>query len=185
MVNIGDNAFYYCKQLKKVYYNSSKAEWIKIQIGDDNYELLKANLYCNLTETPSTEIRPVDTATLISGSKLTLTAGAMPDNKKVKANWSLASGDEAYASISSSGVLTAKAVSEVQNITVIATPTDGSPEARKEIQILPKITVKQAEKFNLFYGNGRAKLVITGGQVASARFVEPTDCVLDNNDGQF
>ena len=185
MVNIGDNAFYYCKQLKKVYYNSSKAEWIKIQIGDDNYELLKANLYCNLTETPSTEIRPVDTATLISGSKLTLTAGAMPDNKKVKANWSLASGDEAYASISSSGVLTAKAVSEVQNITVIATPTDGSPEARKEIQILPKITVKQAEKFNLFYGNGRAKLVITGGQVASARFVEPTDFVLDNNDGQF
>lgn len=185
MVNIGDNAFYYCKQLKKVYYNSSKAEWIKIQIGDDNYELLKANLYCNLTETPSTEIRPVDTATLISGSKLTLTAGAMPDNKKVKANWSLASGDEAYASISSSGVLTAKAVSEVQNITVIATPTDGSPEARKTIQILPKITVKQVEKFNLFYGNGRAKLAITGGQVATARFIEPTDFVLEDSDGQF
>ena len=130
-------------------------------------------------------IRPADTGYLVSGSKLTLSAWAMPDNKKVKANWSLSEDSKAYASISSSGVLTAKAVSEVQNITVIAAPTDGSPEARKEIQILPKITVKQTEKYNLFYGNGRAKLAITGGQVASARFVEPSDFVLDNNDGQF
>ena len=85
-------------------------------------------------------IRPTDTGYLVSGSKLTLSA--WDSGKKAKVKWSLASGDEAYASISSSGVLTAKAVSEVQNITVIATPTDGSPEARKEIQILPKITVK-------------------------------------------
>lgn len=183
--SIEQKVFYACDKLKKVYYSGSKADWSKITIGEYNSALLKANLYCNATETPSTEIRPIATSALICGSKLTLTAWAMPDNKKVKANWSLASGDEAYASISSSGVLTAKAVSEVQNITVIATPTDGSPEARKEIQILPKITVKQTEKFNLFYGNGKAKLAITGGQVASARFVEPTDFVLDNSDGQF
>lgn len=185
MVNIGDNAFYYCKQLKKVYYNGSKADWNKIQIGDDNSELLRASLYCNVTEIPSTEIRPIDTTALTTGGKLTLSVWAMPDNKKVKAKWSLSEDSEAYASISSSGVLTAKAVSEVQNITVIATPTDGSPEARKEIQILPKITVKQTEKYNLFYGNGRAKLAITGGQVASARFVEPSDFVLEDSDGQF
>lgn len=128
-------------------------------------------------------IRPADTGYLVSGSKLTLSA--WDSGKKAKVKWSLSEDSKAYASISSSGVLTAKTVSEVQNITVIATPTDGSPEARKEIQILPKITVKQTEKFNLFYGNGRAKLAITGGQVASARFVEPTDFVLDNNDGQF
>lgn len=128
-------------------------------------------------------IRPADTGYLVSGSKLTLSA--WDSGKKAKVKWSLSEDSKAYASISSSGVLRAKAVSEVQNITVIATPTDGSPEARKEIQILPKITVKQTEKFNLFYGNGRAKLAITGGQVASARFVEPTDFVLDNNDGQF
>ena len=116
---------------------------------------------------------------------MTLTAWTLPGSKKAKVKWSLSEDSKAYASISSSGVLTAKAVSEVQNITVIATPTDGSLEARKEIQILPKITVKQTEKFNLFYGNGKAKLAITGGQVASARFVEPSDFVLDNNDGQF
>ena len=128
-------------------------------------------------------IRPTDTGYLVSGSKLTLSA--WDSGKKAKVKWSLSEDSKAYASISSSGVLTAKAVSEVQNITVIATPTDGSPEARKEIQILPKITVKQAEKFNLFYGNGRAKLAIIGGQVASARFVEPSDFVLEDSDGQF
>lgn len=183
--SIEQKVFYACDKLKKVYYSGSKADWSKITIGEYNSSLLKTNLYCNVTEAPRAEIRPVDTSTLSSGRKLTLTAWAMPDNKKVKAKWSLSEDSKAYASISSSGVLTAKAVSEVQNITVIATPTDGSLEARKEIQILPKITAKQTEKFNLFYGNGRAKLAITGGQVASARFVEPTDFVLDNNDGQF
>ena len=182
---IEQDAFYSCDKLKKVYYSGSKADWSKITIGEYNSALLKASLYCNVAETPGTEIRPVGTTTLTSGGKLTLTAWAMPDNKKVKVKWSLSEDSKAYASISSSGVLTAKTVSEVQNITVIATPTDGSPEARKTIQILPKITVKQVEKFNLFYGNGRAKLAITGGQVASARFVEPSDFVLEDSDGQL
>lgn len=128
-------------------------------------------------------IRPTDTGYLVSGSKLTLSA--WDSGKKAKVKWSLSEDSKAYATISSSGVLTAKTVSEVQNITVIATPTDGSLEVRKEIQILPKITVKQVEKFNLFYGNGKAKLAITGGQVASARFVEPTDFILEDSDGQF
>ena len=182
---IDEYAFSDCDSLKSVYYSGSDLDWNQITIKDGNDALKKAKRICGVTEAPHTEIRPLDTTTLTSGGKLTLTAWAMPDNKKVKANWSLSEDSKAYASISSSGVLTAKAVSEVQNITVIATPTDGSPEARKEIQIFPKITVKQAEKFNLFYGNGRAKLAITGGQVASARFVEPTDFVLDNNDGQL
>ena len=185
ITSIGSFAFYGCNSLKKVYYGGSSSDWKQITIGNCNDALKNAKRIFGVAETLSTEIRPLATNVLSSGSKLTLTAWAMPDNKKVKANWSLASGDEAYATISSSGVLTAKNVSEVQNITVIATPTDGSPEARKEIQILPKITVKQVEKFNLFYGNGRARLAITGGQVASARFVEPSDFVLDNNDGQF
>ena len=186
VASIGSDAFKGCTSLKEVYYGGSKTEWRELDIGDGNECLTQATIHygCGV-EAVSTEIRPVETDCLTSGSKLTLTAWTLPDGKKVKANWSLSEDSKAYASISSSGVLTAKAVSEVQNITVIATPTDGSPEARKEIQILPKITVKQAEKFNLFYGNGRAKLAITGGQVASARFVEPSDFVLDNNDGQF
>ena len=183
--SIEQNTFYACGKLKKVYYSGSKADWSKITIGEYNSALSKANLYCNVTETPSTEIRPVDTTALISGSKVTLTAWAMPDNKKVKANWSLSEDSKAYAAISSSGVLRAKTVSEVQNITVIATPTDGSPEARKEIQILPKITVKQAEKFNLFHGYSRAELVITGGTVDCALLDGNKDFVLENENDHF
>ena len=178
---IGEDAFH-CIRLKTVYYGGSKADWNRIQMGD-NFYLRYANLVCDIVDPTRIEIRPVDTTALNSGSKLTLSA--WDSGKKAKVKWSLSEDSKAYASISSSGVLTAKTVSEVQNITVIATPTDGSPEARKTIQILPKITVKQVEKFNLFYGNGRAKLAITGGQVASARFVEPSDFVLEDSDGQL
>ena len=172
-VAAGNNEYYTCSRCGKAF----KDELGEIETTVEEEALPKLD--------KGIEIRPVDTSTLSSGRKLTLTAWAMPDNKKVKVKWSLSEDSKAYASISSSGVLTAKTVSEVQNITVIATPTDGSPEARKEIQILPKITAKQTEKFNLFYGNGRAKLAITGGQVASARFVEPSDFVLEDSDGQF
>ena len=184
---VGVEAFRDCSGLTDVYYSGSKAEWKKIKIGSRNEELNGATIHYNSSsEGPSsTEIRPVDTTALISGSKLTLTTWAMPDGKKIKANWSLSEDSEAYASISSSGVLTAKAVSEVQNITVIATPTDGSPEARKEIQILPKITVKQVEKFNLFYGNGRAELAITGGKVDCALLDGNKDFVLENENDHF
>ena len=178
-------AFSGCDNLKNVYYSGSNSDWNAITIEDGNAALENAKRTYGVTETPGTESRPVATNVLTSGGKLTLTAWAMPDNKKAKVKWSLSEDSKTYATITGAGVLTAKTVSEVQNITVIATPTDGSPEARKEIQILPKITVKQAEKFNLFYGNGKAKLTITGGQVASARFVEPSDFVLEDSDGQF
>ena len=179
------DAFSDCGSLKNVYYSGSNSDWNAITIEDGNTALENAKRTYGVTETPGTEIRPVNTTTLTSGGKVTLTAWAMPDNKKVKANWSLSEDSKAYAAISSSGVLTAKNVSEVQNITVIATPTDGSPEARKEIQILPKITVKQVEKFNLFHSYSRAELAITGGKVASARFVEPSDFVLENGNDHF
>ena len=179
------DAFSGCDNLKNVYYSGSNSDWNAITIEDGNAALENAKRTYGVTETPGTEIRPVVTTTLTSGGKVTLTAWAMPDNKKIKANWSLSEDSKAYASISSSGVLTAKTVNEVQNITVIATPTDGSPEARKEIQILPKITVKQAEKFNLFHGYSRAELVITGGTVDCALLDGNKDFVLENENDHF
>ncbi len=165
----GNNEYYTCSRCGRAF----KDEQGKIETTVEAEKLVKSN-----------EIR-LSMAALTSGCKLTLTAWAMPDNKKVKANWSLSEDSKAYASISSSGVLTAKNVSEVQNITVIATPTDGSPEARKEIQILPKITVKQAEKFNLFHSYSRAELAITGGTVAYALLDGNKDFVLENENGHF
>ena len=168
-VAAGNNEYYTCSRCGKVF----KDEQGKIETTVEA-ETLKG-----------TEIRPVATNTLISGSKLTLTAWTLPGSKKAKVKWSLSEDSKAYAAISSSGVLTAKTVSEVQNITVIAAPTDGSPEARKEIQILPKITVKQAEKFNLFHSYSRAELAITGGKVDCALLDGNKDFVLENENDHF
>ena len=185
VTSIGDSAFWGCDSLTDIYYGGSQRTWKKIKMGYNDFNGITIHYNSGIESPSNTEIRPVDTTALISGSKLTLTAWAIPDNKKVKANWSLAPGDEAHAAISSSGVLTAKAVNEVQNITVIATPTDGRPEARKEIQILPKITVKQAEKFNLFHSYSRVGLAITGGKVDCALLDGNKDFVLENENDHF
>ena len=165
----GNNEYYTCSRCGKVF----KDEQGEIETTVEA-ETLKG-----------TEIRPVAANTLISGSKLTLTAWTLPGGKKAKVKWSLSEDSKAYAAISSSGVLRAKNVSEVQNITVIATPTDGSLEARKKIQILPKITVKQAEKFNLFHSYSRAELAITGGKVDYALLDGNKDFVLENENDHF
>ncbi len=53
----------------------------------------------------------------------------------------------------------------------------------KATQTLPKLGVKQTEKFNLFCRNSLAPLVITGGEVESAELIGTDDFVLENEDG--
>ena len=53
----------------------------------------------------------------------------------------------------------------------------------KATQTLPKLGVKQTEKFNLFCRNSLASLVITGGEVESAELTGTDDFVLENEDG--
>lgn len=55
----------------------------------------------------------------------------------------------------------------------------------KATQTLPKLTVKQTEKFNLFYRNSEAPLATTGGEVESAELIGTDDFVLENNDGTY
>lgn len=88
----------------------------------------------------SAEIRPTDTEYLVSGQRLQLSAWQMPSNTKVTAQWSLGDGDEQYATLSSSGLLTAKSVSQAHQITITATPLNGGEAATKTIRILPKTT---------------------------------------------
>lgn len=137
---IGDSAFYCCWRLKDVYYTGSKTLWKKVSIGSDNESLTGAVIhYSNSGTSGSIEIRPVDMNHLTGGNKLALSAWTMPDGKKVSVQWSLTEESLAYASITSAGVLTTKAVDSIHNITVIATPTSGSPEARKTIEVLPLV----------------------------------------------
>lgn len=55
----------------------------------------------------------------------------------------------------------------------------------KATQTLPKLTVKQTEKFNLFCRDSLAPLAITGGEVESAELIGTDDFVLENNDGTY
>ena len=59
------------------------------------------------------------------------------------------------------------------------------PITVKASQTLPKLTVKQNEKFNLFYRDSQAPLAITGGEVESAELTGNSDFVLENEDGEW
>ena len=59
------------------------------------------------------------------------------------------------------------------------------PITVKAAQTLPKLTVKQTEKFNLFYRDSQAALAITGGEVEDAKLSGTEDFVLENNDGTY
>ena len=59
------------------------------------------------------------------------------------------------------------------------------PLTIKVTQALPKLNVKQANKFNLFYRDSESTLTITGGEVESAAFIGNSDFALENEDGQW
>ena len=138
VTSIGESAFSNCVELKDVYYGGAKTDWNQIDIAKGNTSLLNATIHYQIQSTP--EIRPVDTSTLDGGATLKLTLWSIDQNKQIGAAWSLAEGSEAYASITASGTLTAKAVIQPVEITVIAQPTNGEPTATKTIRITPKAT---------------------------------------------
>ena len=137
VTRIGKDAFLYCFKLKDIYYGGTKSDWDSIE-NHDKYSLKTATIHYQIQST--SEIRPVDASTLDGGATLKLTLWSIDQNKQIGAAWSLAEGDEAYASITASGTLTAKAVTEPVEITVIAQPTNGEPTATKTIRITPKAT---------------------------------------------
>ena len=148
-----DCAFLNCGSIRKVYYGSSQKSWNKIRIDNYNWDLKNAKRYYNVTEEPgvaepSVKIYPIDTDYLVRGSKLALTVYKMPQKEEVDVRWSLDGDSRDYAYIDENGVLMAKSGDEVQKITVIATPTDGSPELRKTLWRLPP-----AKKISLYLGD--------------------------------
>ena len=138
VTSIGEWAFFNCVELKDIYYGGAKTDWKQIQIAKCNDSLLDATIHYQIRSI--SEIRPVDASTLDGGATLKLTLWSIDQDKQIGAAWSLAEGSEAYASITASGTLTAKAVTEPVEITVIAQPTNGEPTATKTIRITPKAT---------------------------------------------
>ena len=137
VTRIDEDAFLSCFKLKDIYYGGAKSDWDSIE--NHNKDSLKtATIHYQIQSAP--EIRPVDASTLDGGATLKLTLWSIDQNKQISAAWSLAEGSEAYASITASGTLTAKAVIQPVEITVIAQPTNGEPTATKTIRITPKAT---------------------------------------------
>ena len=52
-------------------------------------------------------------------------------------------------------------------------------------QTLPRLAVRQSQRFNLFYRDSQAALTITGGEVESAELTGNSDFVLENEDGEW
>ena len=59
------------------------------------------------------------------------------------------------------------------------------PITVRVIQTLPRLTVRQSQRFNLFYRDSQATLTITGGEVESAELTGNSDFVLENENGQW
>ena len=137
VTRIDEDAFCWCFELKDIYYGGAKSDWDSIE-NHDKDSLKTATIHYQIQSAP--EIRPVDASTLDGGATLKLTLWSIDQNKQISAAWSLAEGSEAYASITASGTLTAKAVIQPVEITVIAQPTNGEPTATKTIRITPKAT---------------------------------------------
>lgn len=87
-------------------------------------------------------------STLISGKATNLSASFSPSNvTKTTIAWSLADGDSAYASVSASGLVTAKMVTEPHTVTIIASAVDGAADAaQKEITIYPVLSSIQIQQ---------------------------------------
>ena len=82
---------------------------------------------------------------MVSGKTLQLTGEFLPSNlTKTTIVWALETGDSAYASISATGLVTAKALTEPKQITVIALGADGAVDAaRHTITIHPVLSGMQ------------------------------------------
>ena len=59
------------------------------------------------------------------------------------------------------------------------------PITVRVIQTLPRLTVRQSQRLNLFYRDSQATLTITGGEVESAELTGNSDFVLENEDGEW
>ena len=79
---------------------------------------------------------------MVAGKTLQLTGSFAPSNvTNTKIVWGLMDGDSAYASVSATGLVTAKPVTEQHTITVIASSADGAADvAFKDITIYPVLT---------------------------------------------
>ena len=86
-------------------------------------------------------IRPSDVGYLTGGQSLQLSARMMPEDIAAQVTWSLGAGDEAYASLSQTGLLkVSSGVNVTRQITVTAVPRNGGDAAVLKLWLVPRTT---------------------------------------------
>lgn len=133
-----------CWKIADWYQDQSGQYWLETRSSGkfllsvvDNYTGIRGSKVVEVKA--GTAIRPTDKDYLVSGQNLQLSAWQMPAEEKLNARWTITMGQD-YATLSSTGLLTAKDVPQVCQVTVTATPLNGGERATKTIRILPKTT---------------------------------------------
>lgn len=125
-------------------------------------------------------IRPSDVGYLTGGQSLQLSAYMMPENTAAQVTWSLGAGDEAYASLSQTGLLkVSSGVNVTRQITVTAVPKNGGDAAVLKLWLVPKTTgleiLRNGESVG---GELNADMASTPSMTLTVRF-QPEDAAPD------
>lgn len=125
-------------------------------------------------------IRPSDVGYLTGGQSLQLSAYMMPENTAAQVTWSLGAGDEAYATLSQTGLLkVSSGVNVTRQITVTAVPKNGGDAAVLKLWLVPKTTgleiLRNGESVG---GELNADMASTPSMTLTVRF-QPEDAAPD------
>lgn len=125
-------------------------------------------------------IRPSDVGYLTGGQSLQLSAYMMPENTAAQVTWSLGAGDEAYASLSQTGLLkVSSGVNVTRQITVTATPRNGGDAAVLKLWLVPRTTGLEILRNGESVGSElNADMASTPSMTLTVRF-QPEDAAPD------
>ena len=171
-----DVAFIY--QWKGEYYLVPEASGSFVLVYQDQYTGAQGK---KLAEARSgLIIRPSDVGYLTGGQSLQLSAYMMPENTAAQVTWSLGAGDEAYASLSQTGLLkVSSGVNVTRQITVTALPKNGGDAAVLKLWLVPRTTgleiLRNGESVG---GELNADMASTPSMTLTVRF-QPEDAAPD------
>lgn len=137
--------------------------------GVEEYEKIQTSGSGSESNKKVSSIKITGNTTVLAGKKVTLKAVVTPTNAKNKAvTWSVS--NKNYASVSSNGILTAKAAGAGKTVTVTATARDGSGKkasVRVKINGPVKKIVLKASKTLLTGKNTKVKATVSVGNGGS------------------
>lgn len=171
-----DVAFIY--QWKGEYYLVPEASGSFVLVYQDQYTGAQGKKLARASS--GLVIRPSDVGYLTGGQSLQLSAYMMPENTAAQVTWSLGAGDEAYASLSQTGLLkVSSGVNVTRQITVTALPKNGGDAAVLKLWLVPRTTgleiLRNGESVG---GELNADMASTPSMTLTVRF-QPEDAAPD------